>query len=157
MCIRLLRRGMVALLMLFLTAFSAASCDEAPKRFSHAFPGSNTNVSAPQALEDFRITVPREAEVVGYYATSTDDEYPMAAVFRMPCASVSGFVSENALRSTSSADGGMAAVEVFAGEHGWSKVKDNADVRYFRSDSMSNYAGLIVHRVGARCTVYLDT
>jgi hypothetical protein len=153
---RTVRRAMAALMLALLPVLGAASCDQEPKKFPGAFPDSHTDVSAKQAFRDFHLDVPGSAKVVGYYATSSDDEYPMAAVLRMPCSAVPGFVSGNRFRKSSSADGAIAGVDVFAGLHGWSKEKDNADDRYLRSLGGTKYLGVIVHRTGTGCTVYLD-
>lgn len=153
---RAVRRGAVSLVLALLPLLVAASCREEPKVFPGAFPESHTDVSPQQAFRDFRIVVPKSAKVEGYYASSSDDAYPMAAVLLMPCSAVPGFVSGNGLRKTSSADGAIAGVDVFASLHGWSKARDNGGDRYLRDLGGTKYLGVLVHRTGTRCRVYLD-
>ncbi|MFF8842550.1 hypothetical protein ACF08N_07420 [Streptomyces sp. NPDC015127] len=148
------RRTVAGLLLGLLPVPVLASCGEEPKKhFPGAFPGTHTDVSAAQAFRDFDIVVPESTEVVGYYAWSEDDEYPMAAVLLMPCSEVSGFVSRSGLRPASSPHSALVGVQVFAGDHGWSE--DDEDDRYLRV--ADGAVGVLVHPTGRECTVYLHT
>lgn len=148
-----IRPVLVPAVLGLLPLLTAASCGDEPKQhFPGAFAGTHTDVSAEQAFRDFGLEVPRSARVVGYYAWSEDDTYPMAAVLRMPCTAVEDFVTGSGMRPASSAEGGMAGVEVFAEGHGWRD--DDTDPRFLRD---SDHAGAVVHRTGPHCTVYLHT
>ncbi|MEW2076090.1 hypothetical protein AB0941_21025 [Streptomyces sp. NPDC013433] len=125
---------------------------EPERRFPGAFPGSITDVSADRAFRDHGLRVPATAEVVGYWAWSADDTYPMAAVLRMPCSALPDFVSGSGLRPASSAEGGVTGVRVFAEDHGW--AGDESDPLYLRD---RDHAGVITHRTGPERTVYLHT
>ncbi|MFF3871370.1 hypothetical protein [Streptomyces sp. NPDC001978] len=111
-------------------------------------------MSAEQAFRDCRIDVPASAKVLGYYAWPADDEYPMAAVLRMPCSAVSRFVSGSGLGKASSHDEAIASVQVFARSHGWSA--DAKDDRYLRTGDGGEVLSVLVHRTGTECTAYLD-
>jgi hypothetical protein len=81
------RRTAACVAVAALVALAAAACgDEEPRKFPGAFPGAHTDVSAEQAFHDYGITTPPKAKVVGYYAWSEDDEYPMAAILKTACA-----------------------------------------------------------------------
>jgi hypothetical protein len=130
--------------------------DEPKQHFPDAFPGTHTDVGAARAFQDFALDVPASAEVVGYYAWSEDDEYPMAAVLRMPCSAVPGFVSRSGLHKASPGDGALTGVEVFATDHGW--IDDDKDTRYSRDEEGTVQAvGVVIHRAGTECTTYLHT
>jgi hypothetical protein len=148
-----IRHVLVAAVVGLLPLLTAASCGDGPERhFPGAFPGTHTDVSAEQAFRDFGLQVPRSARVVGYYAWSEDDTYPMAAVLRMPCTAVQDFVSGSGMRPASSIESGTTAVEVFAEGRGW--TDDDTDPRYLRD---SDHAGAVVDRAGPQCTVYVHT
>ncbi|MGV9254238.1 hypothetical protein [Streptomyces sp. NPDC003697] len=153
MSIRAIRRTAAGLVLGLLPLLAVASCGEEPKKhFPGAFPGSITDVSAAQAFRDYDLRVPASVKVVGYYAWSEDDTHPMAAVLRMPCSAVPGFVSGSGLRPASSVEGGVAGVRVFATDHG--RAGDEADPLYLRD---RDHAGVITHRTGTECTVHLHT
>ncbi|MEV5086297.1 hypothetical protein AB0K74_49215 [Streptomyces sp. NPDC056159] len=153
MNIRAILRTVVGLALGLLSLLTVASCGGEPKKhFPGAFPGTHTDVSAAQAFRDFGIRVPASAKVVGYYAWSADDEYPMAAVLRMPCSAVPDFASDSGLRRASSQEGEIVGVEVFAREHGW--TDDDEDPRYLRD---RDQVGVVTHRTGTECKVYLHT
>jgi hypothetical protein len=151
MNIRAIRRTAAGLVLGLLPLLAVASCGEEPKKhFPGAFPGTHTDVSAPQAFGDFGIDVPASAKVVGYYAWSADDEYPMGAVLRMPCSALPGFVSGSGLRRASSQEMDIAGVQVFARDHGW--TDDDKDERYLRNrDALA----VVTHRTGTECKVYV--
>ncbi|WP_338699773.1 hypothetical protein V2W30_24500 [Streptomyces sp. Q6] len=133
-----------------------AGQSERAERFPHAFPGSpTTDVSAEQAFRDHQVAVPGSARVIGYYAWSEDDEYPMAAELRLPCSAVAGVVSGSKLVKASSRDGEIAAVQVFARSHGWSD--DTEDQRYLRIGGPDDVLGALVHATGTECTMYLNS
>lgn len=153
MSTRAIRRTAAGLLPGLLPLLAVAACGEEPeKHFPGAFPGTHTDVSADQAFRDYGLQVPASAKVVGYWAEAGDDTYPMAAVLRMPCSAVPDFVSGSGLRPASSVEGGVVGVEVFAKDHGW--AGDEADPRYLRD---RDHAGVITHRTGTECAVYLHT
>ena len=152
MNVRAIRRRAAGLTLGLLSLLAVASCGEEPKRhFPGAFPGTHTDVSAAQAFRDFGIRMPASAKVVGYYAWSADDEYPMAAVLLMPCSAVPGFISGSGLRRASSREGAIASVRVFARDHGWTDLDE--DPLYLRDRDQT---GVVVHRTGPECKVYLD-
>ncbi|MEV0177967.1 hypothetical protein AB0I54_01485 [Streptomyces sp. NPDC050625] len=154
MNIRAMRRMAAGLLLGLLSLPAVASCGEEPKKhFPGAFPGTHTDVSAAKAFRDFGLDVPASAKVVGYYAWSADDEYPMAAVLWMPCPAVSGFVSGSGLRNASSRDGAIAGVQAFARDHGW--TDGDEDERYLRDGDEP--VGVLTHRTGTECKVYVHT
>ncbi|MFF4573506.1 hypothetical protein [Streptomyces sp. NPDC001410] len=156
MHIRAVRRAAAGLILGLLPMLAVAACDTGPKKqFPGAFPDSDTDVSAEQAFRDFDIEVPASAKVVGYFATSSDDTYPMAAVLRMPCSAVTGFMAGDGFRKTTSVDQDVVAAEVFAKDHGWSD--SDTDDRYVRSEGGSGPIGVVVHRSGTECKVYLFT
>ncbi|MER5182770.1 hypothetical protein ABT009_31205 [Streptomyces sp. NPDC002896] len=151
---RAIRRTAVGLILGMLPLLAVASCGEEPKKhFPGAFPGTHTDVSASQAFRDFGLEVPASAKVVGYYAWSEDDTYPMAAVLRMPCSALPGFVSGSGLRKASSREGAIAGAQVFARDHGW--TDDDEDPRYLRDRDRP--VGVVTHRTGTECKVYLHT
>jgi len=110
-------------------------------------------VSAAQAFRDFGLDVPASAKVVGYYAWSADDEYPMAAVLRMPCSAVPGCASGSGLRNASSRGGVIAGVQIFARDHGW--TDGDEDERYLRDGDAP--VGVPTHRTGTECKMYVHT
>ncbi|MFI2304513.1 hypothetical protein ACH5AL_37680 [Actinacidiphila glaucinigra] len=148
---RINRCTAAGLVLGLLPLLAVVSCGEEPKKhFPGAFPGTHTDVSAPQAFRDYGLDVPALAKVVGYYAWSADDEYPMAAVLRMPCSALPSFVSGSGLRRASSREIDIAGVEVFAQGHGW--TDDDRDERYLRDkDAMA----VVTHRTGTECKVYV--
>jgi hypothetical protein len=155
MRIRALRHRAAGLILGLLPLLAVASCGEEPrKHFPGAFPGTHTDVSAAQAFRDHEIDLPATAKVVGYYAWSEDDTYPMAAVLRMPCSALPGFVAGNAFRKTTPVDQYTVATEVFAQGHGW--PENDTDARYVRKGAGA-VTGLVVHASGTRCEVYLHT
>ncbi|MEW2626297.1 hypothetical protein [Streptomyces sp. NPDC048106] len=154
MRIHAFRRTTAILFLGLLPLLAVASCGEeakAKKHFPGAFPGTHTDVSAAQAFRDFDLDVPTSAKVVGYYAWSADERYPMAAVLRMPCSAMPGFVSGSKLRTTSFMDGATVSGRVFVGEHGW--ATNGKDEFYVRdSDGVS----VVTHQTGTECRVYVD-
>ncbi|CAL9345028.1 hypothetical protein [Streptomyces sp. enrichment culture] len=148
------RRAVVVPAVLgLLPLLAAAACGDEPARhFPGAFPGTHTDVSAEQAFRDFDLHLPRSAHVVGYYAWSEDDTYPMAAVLRMPCTAVEDFAAGSGMRPASPGEPGTTAVEVFAEGRGW--TGGDTDPRWLRD---SDHAGAVAQGTGPRCTVYLHT
>jgi hypothetical protein len=155
MAIRALRHRAAGLILGLLPLLVVASCGEEPrKHFPGAFPDTHTDVSAAQAFRDHGIDPPASAHVVGYYAWSEDETYPMAVVLRMPCSALPGFVAGNGFRKTTSVDQYAVPAEVFAEGRGWSE--NDTDARYVRKGS-GRVTGLVVHPSGAQCKVYLHT
>ncbi|MFI0901886.1 hypothetical protein [Streptomyces sp. NPDC020983] len=151
-------RGAAACAVLAAVVASAAACGgEAGHHYPEAFPGTRTDVSFARAFSDFGLVVPEPVTIVGYYADSADDAYPMAAVFTTPCTAVPDFASRNALHEVARADPDTADVEVFAGRHGWADTGGPApaDTWYSRSEKAVH---VLVHAApGKDCTVYLHT
>ncbi|POX45630.1 hypothetical protein [Streptomyces sp. Ru72] len=98
----------------------------------------------------------------------------MAAVLQLPCWAVPGFMAGNRFRTTTPADHRIVATEVFAKYHGWSDSDADArrpscralgrpqpsgvlPGRYVRSANATGLIGVVVHRTGATCEVYLHT
>jgi hypothetical protein len=139
-------------------ASAATACGDKPEHhYPGAFPDTGTDVSFAKAFSDFGLVVEGPVKVVGYYADSGDDTYPMAAVFTMPCAAVPDFASRNALRKVDWSDPDTADVGVFAGRHGWADTGGpaRADTWYTRS---RHAVHVLVHAaIGNACTVYLHT
>ncbi|MFD5572723.1 hypothetical protein [Streptomyces cadmiisoli] len=97
--------------------------------------------------------MPASAKVVGYYAWSQDSTYPMAAVLRMPCSAVPGFLSGSGLRKASSREGAIAGVQVFAKDHSW--TDDDENERYLRNRDRP--VGVVTYRTETESKVYLHT
>ncbi|MGW2770599.1 hypothetical protein [Streptomyces sp. NPDC001275] len=62
------------------------------------------------------------------------------------------FASGSGLRRASSQEGAIVGVEVFARDHGW--TDDDEDPRYLRD---RDQVGVVTHRTGTECKVYLHT
>jgi hypothetical protein len=152
------RRGMTCVVLAAVVASTAAACGDKPEHhYPRAFPGTGTDVSFAKAFSDFGLVVREPVKVVGYYADSADDAYPMAAVLTMSCAAVPDFASHNALRRVAWSDPDTADVGVFAARHGWADQSGPAPADSWYSRSKEAVHVLVHAAAGKECTVYLHT
>ncbi|MFD8078770.1 hypothetical protein ACFV3E_39710 [Streptomyces sp. NPDC059718] len=74
----------------------------------------------------------------------------MAAVTRMPCSAVPGFVCGSGLHKASSQKTDITGAQVFARDHG--RADEDKDERYLRD---TDAVAVVVHRTGTECRVYI--
>jgi hypothetical protein len=142
--------GMVmsALLML-----ATAACQG--KSFPGALPGQDTDVSSAEAFHYYGIKAPPSMRNLRYSAMSTDDTYPLVAIFTVNCEEVSTFVSQSSLRQVSYRSVDTSGVEIFAERFGWGPP-GTADSWYVRHFARYQTINVLVHQADGTCTVYLD-
>jgi hypothetical protein len=139
---------MSALLML-----ATAAC-RGEQSFPGALPGQDTDVSSAEAFHHYGIKAPPSTRNLRYSAMSTDDTYPLVAIFAVDCEEVPAFVSQSSVRQVSYSSVDTSDVEIFAERYGWGPP-GTADSWYVRNFAKYETINVLVHQADGTCTVYL--
>ncbi|MFF3518163.1 hypothetical protein [Streptomyces sp. NPDC002573] len=97
-------RRSAGIAMTVLLVLATAARQEEHKSLPGALQGQDTDVSATEAFHHYGINTPPSMRNLRYSALSSDDTYPLVAVFCADCRDVPGFTSRNALRPVSYAN-----------------------------------------------------
>jgi hypothetical protein len=140
---------MAAMLLL-----ATAACQSQHKSFPGALQGQDTDVSATEAFDHYGIKTPPSVRSLRYSALSSDDTYPLVALFAVDCGDVPAFVSRSSLRRVSYARSDTSDVDVFAKRYGWVSPT-SGDSWYERDFGRYQMIEALVHQAAGKCTVYL--
>jgi len=153
------RRALAAALAL-LAAATATTVSLAAAHHSgypDQLPGSDSDVSAQQALRDHHITLPASVLNLRYSANqhAEDDDYPLAAEFTFACAETPTFAAANDLDQVSDPYVLLdIAVYDLASNLGWNPNTPGASW-YEHIEGTRATLSVLIQPTGGHCTGYL--
>jgi hypothetical protein len=150
----------LAAALALLAAATATAVSLAATRHSgypDQLPGSDSDVSAQQALRDHHITLPESALNLRYSANqhTENNDYPLAAEFTFACAEAPAFTAANALNQV--ADPSVLldiAVYDLASNLGWNPHTPGASW-YEHVEGTRATLSVLIQPSGGHCTGYL--
>lgn len=146
----------VAISILLPLTLAACGGGSKPKHFPGAIPGRGTNVSISEAFRYYGLKKTPPMHHLRYVADSSDDTYPLGAVFTTQCQKLPVFISASRLRKVSERNGPTTDVEVWAEEYGWSGPS-SADKYYARKFDKYQTIVVLVHKNAGNCKVYVTS
>lgn len=130
-----------------------------PPAFPDQLPGSDSDVSATQALRDHHISLPPSTRALRYSAHqhTEDGDYPLAAEFSFACAETLPFTETNHLYTVENPDRLLdQSVYGLADNLGWKPGASGA-TWYQRIENGRADLSILIQPTPKNCTVYLTS
>ncbi len=150
---------LAAVCALALAAAGLALARNRPPAYPDQLPGSDSDVSATQAMSDHHIDLPPSTRALRYSAHqhTEDGDYPLAAEFSFTCAETTPFTEANHLYTVNDPDRLLdQSVYVLADDLGW-KPGTSGAVWYQRIEHGRADLSILIQPTTKSCTVYLTS